>query len=141
MISKTKSTNKLKETLKQKEREKAKYDFEKRQKSKQKESQLKSKFSKNINGDPTGPIPSIEFIKSMDLDDIDLITERLWIYGLTVEPNSSKNVKKSRKHPRVPKLDLDAVYKMIEKDNEYEDYEEEEDEAEEDWQSGIIILN
>jgi hypothetical protein len=74
-----------------------------------------------------------EIIKRIDLDEIDLVTERLEVYGVDSKKPSDKKPKK--KHTKVPKLDLYKVQKMREKDDEEEEYEEEEEEAEEDIKS------
>lgn len=64
-----------------------------------------------------------EIIKRMDLDEIDLYTDRLGVFG--VEVSEDKRPHKSQKHPRVPQLDLEKIYKMREEDDEYEEEEEE----------------
>jgi hypothetical protein len=61
----------------------------------------------------------------MDLDEIDLYTDRLGIFG--VEVTEDKRPHKSQKHPRVPQLDMEKLHKMREEDEEYEEEEEETD--------------
>jgi hypothetical protein len=73
-----------------------------------------------------------EVIKRMDLNEIDLFTERLGIYGVDVP--EEQNPKPMKRHPKVPRLDFEKLYQMMEYDNE-EEYEEEEEEAEEDVKS------
>lgn len=133
---KEKEYNKLTSQIKEQERERDKY-VEKLDKLRKREEAAKRKYAQNHKGDPKGSMPSLDVIKSMDLDDIDLITERLWKYGLTFKDKSDR--KKPKRHPKVPKLDLEIVFKMIEKENEYDEYEEEEEEADEDCASGKII--
>lgn len=66
-----------------------------------------------------------EIIKRMDLDEIDLMTERLAIYGVEARNISPKAPKRN---PKIPKLDLEKVQLL--KDQDEEDYEEEEEEEE-----------
>lgn len=68
----------------------------------------------------------------MDLNEIDLVTERLGIFGLQIEEKPIKTQPKY--HSKIPKLDLKKLMKMKEEEND-EDYEEEEEEAEEDIKS------
>ena len=67
----------------------------------------------------------------MDLNEIDLVTERLGIFGLEIDEKPPKP--KPKHHPKIPKLDLRKILKM--KEDEEEEYEEEEEEAEEDIKS------
>jgi hypothetical protein len=86
----------------------------------------------------------IEIVKRWDLDDIDLVTERLNMFRsheskskpsgrevkiLFVETKKPKSRKK--KHPKIPKLDFTRVYEIQQEQNE--DYEEEEEEDEEEY--------
>ena len=108
-------------------------------KLRKKQVSLHGKYGRTKGGDPKGSMPSdIDYIKSMDLDDIDLITERLCKYGLTFDnsTHSQKQRKMQIKRPKIPKLDLDIVFRMLEEDNEHEEYEEEEEEMEEECNSG-----
>ena len=66
----------------------------------------------------------------MDLNEIDLVTERLGIFGLEIESKPPKS--KPKHYPKIPKLDLRRIMKMKEDE---EEYEEEEEEAEEDIKS------
>jgi hypothetical protein len=97
---------------------------------------MHGEYSRTRKGDPKGDMPSIDYIKDMDLDDIDLITERLCKYGLTFDGTTASQVLVKNQRPKIPKLDLEIVLKMLEKDNEYDEYEEEEEEAEEECASG-----
>lgn len=78
----------------------------------------------------------VEIIKRMDLDEIDLITERLSVFGVDV---SRRREEAKRNYPRIPKLDIEKCYKIKQReDEEGEDegeYEEEEIEIEEDIKS------
>ena len=68
----------------------------------------------------------IEIVKRWDLDDVDLVTERLKI--LKTSHSYKKN---SKKRNKVPKLDLTRVYEIQNEQNE--DFEEEEEEEEEEF--------
>lgn len=68
-----------------------------------------------------------DIINRLDLDEIDLVTERLWIYG--VGDGKKEDHKSAKPHPQIPKLNFEEVYRMRENDQE-EDYEEEEEETE-----------
>lgn len=68
----------------------------------------------------------IEIVKRWDLDDVDLVTERLKI--LKTSQSYKKN---SKKRNKVPKLDLTRVYEIQNEQNE--EYEEEEEEEEDEF--------
>lgn len=144
MHQKDKEYDKLKKQIAQQEEHRDEY-VETLDRLRKRESAHMHKYGKTHNGDPKGEMPPLEVIKSMDLDDIDLITERLCKYGLTFEHNkeNKKNAQIARRkhHPRVPKLDLEIVYRMLEKENEYDEYEEEEEEADDDCNSGKLSHN
>lgn len=74
-----------------------------------------------------------EIIKRMDLNEIDLVTERLKIFGFETDEKPAKQ--KVKKHPKVPKLDFEKIMKMREEDEEEYEEEEEEVEVEEDVKS------
>lgn len=66
-----------------------------------------------------------EVIKRLDLNEIDLVTERLEIYGVDVnKPSLNPN---PQTHP-IPVLDMEKI-KLMKEQDEYE-YEEEEEEEE-----------
>lgn len=71
-----------------------------------------------------------EIIKRLDLNEIDLITERLDIYG--VEGSKKKLPKKRVKH-KIPPLDMERLEEM--KNQDEMEYEEEEEEQEEDMET------
>ena len=73
-----------------------------------------------------------EIIKRLDLNEIDLVTERLDIYGVKKSHHSSS--KKPRKY-KVPKLNFAKLYEMQEQEDQEYESEEEEQEPEEDVMS------
>lgn len=98
--------------------------------------QLKNQFSQ-CEADHKKYLEQIQWLKDreediinrLDLDEIDLVTERLWIYGVAERKTAEKKPLKT--YPKIPKLNFEEVYRMQAKDQE-EDYEEEEEETEED---------
>lgn len=70
----------------------------------------------------------IEIIKRWDLDDVDLVTERLKILKSSTSAMDGK--KNPKKRCRVPKLDFTRVYEIQHEQNEEFEEEEEEDEEE-----------
>lgn len=78
-----------------------------------------------------------EVINRIDLDEIDLLTERLDIYG--VVPSSNKKPKTVKPKYKIPKLDFEKVRLMKEREEE-EEYEEEEEETEDDANSHAKYL-
>lgn len=70
----------------------------------------------------------IEIIKRWDLDDVDLVTERLKILKSSTSATEAK--RNSKKRCRVPKLDFTRVYEIQHEQNEEFEEEEEEDEEE-----------
>jgi hypothetical protein len=73
-----------------------------------------------------------EIINRLDLDEIDLQTERLTIYG--VEKAHISSTKKPRKH-KIPRLNFTKIYEMQENEDQEYESEEEEQEPEEDVKS------
>ncbi|CAI2383580.1 unnamed protein product [Moneuplotes crassus] len=67
-----------------------------------------------------------EVIKRLDLNEIDLQTERLGVFGVEVDNNKQKETQ----NPKIPPLNMDKLKLMKERD-EY-DYEEEEEEEDSD---------
>jgi hypothetical protein len=73
-----------------------------------------------------------EIIKRLDLNELDLHTERLDIYGVKKSQQSSS--KKPRKH-KIPRLNFAKLYEMQEQEDQEYESEEDEQEPEEDVMS------
>lgn len=90
----------------------------------------------------------LEIIKRWDMDDIDLVTERMKLIKSSTSSNMSKSIiplaknieslkiKKKAKNPKkVPMLDFTRVYEIQQEQNM--EYEEEEEEDEEEQEYGM----
>uniref|UniRef100_A0A7S3KP93 Uncharacterized protein n=1 Tax=Euplotes crassus TaxID=5936 RepID=A0A7S3KP93_EUPCR len=84
----------------------------------------------------------LEIIKRWDMDDIDLVTERLKLIKSTASSDfskkSSKLNKKARKSNIVPTLDFTRVYEIQNEQNMDYEEEEEEDEEEQEFDHGHL---
>lgn len=94
----------------------------------------------------------LEIIKRWDMDDIDLVTERMKLIKSSTSSNMSKSIiplakiieslkiKKKAKNPKkVPMLDFTRVYEIQQEQNM--EYEEEEEEDEEEQEYGMTTPN
>ena len=111
-----------------KETEKEHKDYERQIEWLKNREEVIKNYKRNILGTKSFTSTS-SMMNQIDLDDIDLITERLNKFGVEVE--KSKTHAYIYRHPKVPKLNFDEIFRLREQENMYEEGEEEDDEEEE----------